>query len=173
MDQSSIPAENSDPLDQLGRAGLREFIAAHRKALLDSIAGLDEETIETTKVAGEWTIRDVLAHIWAWDEEALRTIEDWTGSRDWQRGVDFGEAWNQRMHAAFKDRTLLEILDGLTTCHRKRMTLFDRLSDEELRVVANYPWGERGSLAGFFFAMAQHDPEHYMDIVAFRERAKR
>ena len=170
MSSEQNPAQDKDPLDELGRDGLRQFIVAQRNALLDSIAGLDEETIETAVVAGEWTIRDVLAHIWAWDEEALRTMEHWTGPRAWQQGVDYGEAWNQRMHAAYKDRTLLDILDGLTTCHRKRMAHFDTLSEEDLRTEAPYPWGGHGSLAKFLFIMAQHDADHYMDIVTFREQ---
>ncbi len=43
-------------------------------ALLDSIAGLDERQLTQPGVTGDWSVVDILGHVAAWEEEALKHL---------------------------------------------------------------------------------------------------
>ena len=93
-------AERAGLIDQPSlvrwRAEWLARLAAARALLLDQLLGVDEQTLVTVPVHGEWTAKDVLAHAAAWDAEYVRLfnrvlkggerIERWT-TRAGQRTV--------------------------------------------------------------------------------------
>ena len=50
------------------RAELLARMAAERGRLFWTVLGVDEKTLTTRPVAGEWTVKELLAHIGAWDD---------------------------------------------------------------------------------------------------------
>jgi len=42
--------------------------------LQDAIAGLTDEQLTTPGVTGHWSVRDLMAHVAAWEEEALHAL---------------------------------------------------------------------------------------------------
>jgi hypothetical protein len=52
---------------------LRKLEAAWRD-FEDSYAGLTPEQLRTPGVAGEWSVRDIIAHVTWWEEEALKHL---------------------------------------------------------------------------------------------------
>ena len=50
-----------------------EELSQTRAALLDTIAGLGEDALDRKGVVGEWSIKNVLAHIAAWEAWVLAT----------------------------------------------------------------------------------------------------
>src|SRR5215471_2397386 len=51
-----------------------EELARTRAALLDAIEGLDESTLDRRSVVGEWSIKNVLAHIAAWEAWVVQAL---------------------------------------------------------------------------------------------------
>jgi DinB superfamily len=51
-----------------------EELAHTRAALLDAIAGLDEAALERKGVVGEWSIKNALAHIAAWEAWVVQAL---------------------------------------------------------------------------------------------------
>ena len=51
-----------------------EELAHTRAALLDAIAGLDEAALERKGAVGEWSIKNALAHIAAWEAWAVQAL---------------------------------------------------------------------------------------------------
>ena len=43
-------------------------------ALRESFSGLSDAQLTEPGVAGEWSVKDVLAHVTTWDEEALKYL---------------------------------------------------------------------------------------------------
>ena len=43
------------------------------KELMDCLGQLTEEELTSTPVAGIWTVKDVINHVWSWLDEAVRT----------------------------------------------------------------------------------------------------
>jgi hypothetical protein len=119
-------------------------------------------------VCGYWTVKDVMAHMLAWDEEILRTAEHWTVERPWQHGALYDDEWNESEVARQADLDVIALADGLATLHRKLLQTFDALSDEELAATSVTPWSERMSLLSFLYEMALHNSAHRKDLEELR-----
>jgi hypothetical protein len=139
------------------------------KAFMDCLGKLTVEELTSTQVEGVWTVKDVVAHVWAWDEEAVRTAKDWMGPRTWQQGVSYDDAWNEAQAADRAAMLLIPVVDGLTGAHRRLMHLLDTTSDEALAQVAKAHWGEEMPLVDFFYEMAAHYVEHTANLKKYQE----
>ncbi len=163
------------------RADLRQFLAQQHTNLMDSIGGLTETTILTTFVCGEWSIRDVLAHVLSWNEFAYLVLKQWpepdkAALKAWLPDGAISTASkldgiNARLLAARNDLDMIAIADWLTTYHRRTLRLFDKLSDEALASQGDYAWGETGEAARFLYEFALHEIEHAEQIWRYRVTA--
>ncbi len=159
-------------LDRWGRAGLRRFTAAQSNHLLDSIGSLDEATLTTVAVCGVWTVRDVIAHVTAWDEFTLAILRQWPNLDPpmlarWTDG-DKLDLINARLHAESAHRDMIEVLDAAATVHRRLLRAYDQISEDDLRRQAEFGLGLQGSLSYLLFFMAQHTAEHAAEIWEWR-----
>jgi hypothetical protein len=71
------PARRRQPSARALAAWRRQFldrIARSRAATLALLARLPAETLERPRTQGAWSVRDVLAHIAAWEEEGARRL---------------------------------------------------------------------------------------------------
>lgn len=160
-------------LARWSRPKLRALMEAQNTNLMNSIAGLTEATMLATPVCGVWSIRDVLAHVLSWNEYGVRLITGWPqpdpasiSEWAWQPG-DTMDSMNDRLMAARAHLNIIEIADGLATCHRKIMTAFDRFSDADLE-SEGYTWGRPGVLSSLFYELYLHEAEHAAQIWAYR-----
>lgn len=159
-------------MDRWGRAGLRRFIAAQSTHLLDSIGGIDEETLTTVPVCGVWSVRDVIAHVTAWDEYTLAILRQWPNLdlatlAQWTESGDF-DVINARLHTERAHLDMIEILDRAATIHRRLLRAYDRLIDDDLRREGDFGLGLQRPLSGLLFFMARHTAEHAAEIWAWR-----
>jgi hypothetical protein len=143
---------------------------SRHKCFMDCIGQLTEEELTTTPVCGVWTAKDVIAHVWSWLEEAVRTARAWHEDRPWQHDVVFDDAWNETQVADHSLLPLITVVESLTGAHRRLMHLLDTVSDEDLAEVALAPWGEQMSLLDFIHAMSEHYEEHAQSLRAFQDR---
>jgi hypothetical protein len=140
------------------------------KAFLDCLGKLTEEELTSTQVEGVWTVKDVMAHVWSWDDEAVRTARDWMGPRKWQQDVYDEDTWNAAQVSGRSAMQLIPVVDGLTGAHRRLVHLLDSTSDEELAQVAKAPWGDEMPLADFFYEMAEHYATHTASLKQYQEQ---
>ena len=174
--------------DRWGRDRLFTFYRRHFNSLLDAITGLTEDSCMTVPVSGNWTVRDLLAHILAWDEYVLELVKRWpdislpdphstgpeVGSADdlshWASGdVD---TVNARLQDARASLTMIEVLDGLATCHRRIVSRCRRLSDEAMRTEVEYDKGERGNVVNLLVSTSAHTADHAAEIYAARANGR-
>jgi hypothetical protein len=89
---------------------------AHQR-ILACFEGLDEQTLCTQPVTGDWTVKDILGHLVSWDEEFRREIREILQGehpgllRPISDEDDFS-VWNQQQADAKKDWPWERILDG-------------------------------------------------------------
>jgi hypothetical protein len=140
------------------------------KAFMDCLGKLTVEELTSTQVEGVWTVKDVMAHVWSWDDEAARTVKDWLGPRKWQQGVSYDDAWNEEQVANRAAMMLIPVVDGLTGAHRRLVHLLDTSSDEALAQVAKAPWSDEMPLIDFFYEMAAHYAEHTASLKQYQEQ---
>ncbi len=139
------------------------------KAFVDCLGRLTEDEITSTQVVGKWTVKDTVAHVWSWADEAAKTVRAWKGRRPWQEGVTYDDAWNERQVEDRTELLLIPVMDGLTDAHRRLMHLLDMAEDASLAQVGKAPWGEEMPLVDFFYAMAEHYQEHVTDLKRYQD----
>jgi hypothetical protein len=137
---------------------------------MDTLGRLTEDELTAQPVVGAWTVKDVVAHVWSWVDEAVLTVKAWNGKRSWQDGVTFDDVWNQRQVHDRSALPLITTVDGLTAAHRRLMHLLDSAEDSALEAVGKASWGEQMPLIDFFYAMAAHYDEHAVDLKKYQER---
>lgn len=157
----------------LHRLEFRFVINDERNRFLNALGGMFEQDMFSVEVCGYWTVKDVMAHLLGWDEEILRTMEHWTEDRPWQHGALFDDEWNEAEVAQRAGMDVIELADGLATCQRKQMQLFDQSTDQALTTLSLAPWGERMSLLSFLYEMALHNATHRANLEALRPPAPR
>jgi hypothetical protein len=155
-------------LKRWGRAGLRHCLFTQHENFLDSIGCLSEETVTTVPVCGVWSVRDLVAHVTAWDAYTLQVVHHWpdtehTSLARWREEPD-EDKLNARFHAESAHLDMIEVLDAAATIHRRLLTGFDRLSDADLECEGDFGLGMQGTLSSFFYGMATHKAEHAAQI---------
>jgi hypothetical protein len=129
-----------------------------------SFAGLPDEAMKEPGVTGDWSVKDILAHVTAWEEETLAALPVLaTGSRpptydEAHGGVD---AFNAMTSARDRDRTLADIRHRLEETHRRLVAYVETVPDELLAGETRFRQRLRGDTWG-------HYPEHAAAIRAWR-----
>jgi hypothetical protein len=112
-------------LDRLDRAW---------KDFEESYAGLTEAELLTPGVTGQWSVRDIIAHVTWWEEEALSHLpEVLEGRRPPRYSVKYGgiDAFNALMTEKRKDLSLAEVLRQHDDVHA-RLVEYVRAAPEDL-----------------------------------------
>ena len=100
-----------------------------------SYAGLSDAYLMKPGVAGDWSVRDILAHVSTWEEEALThlplILEGGTPPRYSVRygGID---AFNARMTEQKADLSLAAVRRQLDETHRRLIDFVQRAPENQL-----------------------------------------
>lgn len=151
----------------------RRHMLRERHDFLNAIGGMHESEMVSLEACGYWTVRDLMAHVLSWDEEIYRTVQHWTGERDWQDGALYDDEWNEREVNARAALDVIDLADGLATYHRRTLQFCDSAAPADLVTVARAPWGEPMALLSLLYEMAGHDAVHRADIEAMRGKQTR
>ena len=114
------------------RARVLQRLAAEWDSLLDSYAGLSEAELLEPGVTAAWSVRDIIAHVTWWEEEALTHLPlIVAGGRPPRYSVTYGgiDAFNARMTGQRKDLSLAEVLRQRDDVHRKLLSYLERVPD--------------------------------------------
>ena len=159
-----------------GRSALRGFVADQYDCLLDSVGGLTEEELNEPGVVGDWSARDTLAHVLAWEEYGWSILSQWpepkTGTLTrWEVG-DSEEEANALLLDRYAESNLIDVLGDLYTFRRRTLRFIDDCDESKFDSVGSYGLGETGSLTLFLLSMACHCTEHALQILDARERGR-
>ena len=132
----------------------------------DAYAGLSDEEMLIPGVTGEWSVRDLIAHVTWWDVEAIThlpmVLEGKTPPRysDTYGGIDAFNAMKTREKA---DLTLDEVRHEANATHAQLIAWLERVPVDRLK--GNSKFTHRLRLDTY-----SHYPIHAADIRAWRER---
>jgi uncharacterized damage-inducible protein DinB len=147
----------------MNKQELQTDMADARNALLTVLRALPEEVILKPDSVGRWSIKDVVAHITAWEDRLLTVAQKvlWGDGRlvEWIRSDVELEAWNERNYRRLRDWSWPEVLRGLALQREETTWNVTFLSEEQLQ--AAYQVGERVvTVGGLLAGIAEHDREH-------------
>jgi hypothetical protein len=117
------------------RRQLLKRLEAAWQAFRESYAGLSDAELAEPGVTAAWSVRDVLAHVTTWEEEALEHLPlILQGGRPPRYSVVYGgiDAFNARMTEEKRGLALSEILRRQGEVHRRLVDLVERAPEEQL-----------------------------------------
>jgi uncharacterized protein (TIGR03083 family) len=133
-------------------------------ALQKSLAALTPEQMVQANALGEWTAKDVIAHLYEWQQMFFRWYE--AGLRGETPAVPAeGYKWNQlpalnqAIYERYRDMPLEDVLKAFEASHAKTLALVESLSDETLTTPGLYPWMNQNSLIAY---LAANGSSHYV-----------
>lgn len=145
-------------------------LQAARADLEAALAGLEPEQLLTPGVLGAWTVKDVLAHLTAWEVELV------TGLAKFKRGVSPGktqytpaeiEAQNTRWHAEAQSRPLDRVLADLRGVRRQTLRQLETLTERDLN--APRAWLRDSTIAEWVLTwVVEHETEHAQHLAHWR-----
>ena len=135
-----------------------EVLAAidkERKALEAILETLTPEQMIEPGVVGEWSVKDVLAHLVEWEQMTLVWYR--TGLRGEIPEMPApGYKWhqtpqlNQMIYEKHRDRPLGEVMEQFHASHQEIMGVIGELSNEELFTEERYPWTRKNAMGTYF-----------------------
>jgi len=147
---------------------LVDDMAAERAGLLMACLGLDANTLVSTPVMGEWTVKDVLAHVAAWDDIHANRAELALAGREAEIvGVELDER-NAELFVQRHGWSLEQALRTATDSRRRFLEIVGAANAEQLVRPIRLPWRET-SVWEFSRWRARHDAVHTETIRAWRD----
>jgi hypothetical protein len=102
----------------------------------ESYAGLSESEVLEPGVTGNWSVKDIIAHVTWWDEEAIKHLPIiLKGVRPPRYSVKYGgiDAFNAIMTERKKDLSLAEVLRERDETHRRLVAYIKTLPEEQFK----------------------------------------
>jgi hypothetical protein len=148
------------------RARLLARLDAAWTAFRESYAGLSEPELLEPGVTGNWSIRDTIAHVTWWEEEALIHLPAiLAGKRPPRYSTTYGgiDAFNALKTHETKALPLAEVLRRQVEVHARLLALITGAPDPELAAGTRFRRRLRLDTYG-------HYPKHTKAIALWRER---
>jgi hypothetical protein len=105
----------------MSRESLLNRLEREWQAFLQSFADLPDSTLLESGAVGWWSIRDVLAHIATWDEEALKNLPLILDNKPLPRYARYGgiDAFNAREQEQKQGLSLEQVRQELAATHER------------------------------------------------------
>lgn len=100
-----------------------------------SYAGLQNAELTEPGVTDEWSVKDIIAHVTIWEEEALKHLPHIIdGGRPPRYSVTYGgiDAFNARMVAERSRLALAEVLQQQDDTHQQLIEFIQTIPDEHI-----------------------------------------
>lgn len=149
---------------------LFDALSSEQQLLLDTLHPCTDDQLNQKGVVGEWSIKNVLAHLVAWEEIVLETLPERlaTGQRPaiFKAIGDDEDGFNARAVAERESLTPTEQIFALTNERAQLVNYLRSLGEETLQ--RQHPWaGWNGTLTEYILAaICDHEKEHCDTICA-------
>ena len=136
-------------------------------AFKESYAGLPDAQLMEPGVMGDWAVKDILAHVTTWEEEALEYLPLIIEGGRPPRYVTYGgiDAFNNRMAAQKRGLSLSEVRRQLDETHGRLVEFIRNAPADQLRGETRFRRRLRLDTYG-------HYPEHAEAIRKWRDRSR-
>ncbi len=144
------------------KTAIMERLRADRRRLEQNLAGLKREQLVEPGVVGQWSIKDVLAHLADW-EAHMSIWLDAARSGDLVEGLDPGLTWeqldlfNERVYRAHRDESLDHVLEYFRGEHERFMAMVEAMPEDEMLERGRYAFLDKQAIYDWLGAYAAHD----------------
>lgn len=148
----------------MNKTKLLQKLDTSLRAFEESFAGLSEAELLEPGVTGSWSVRDLIAHVTWWEEEALKHLpEILAGIRPQRYSVLYGgiDAFNAQMTELMTGASLAEVLAKHAETHRRLVETIRQAPEEQIATETRFRRRIRLDTYG-------HYPEHTEAIRSWR-----
>ena len=146
------------------KAQLAEALQSARQEWEALLARVKPSAYEQPGVSGQWSLKDVIAHI-GWHErevaQALQARNFTNGSEWWSLPTD---ERNSRIYEANRNYPLAQVLTEAQAAHSGLVAAVLSLSEDDLNDSSRFPYHPPG--AAPWEIVAQNSYQHYQDHLA-------
>jgi len=148
-------------------AAMREQLASWEKLL----ASLDEEQITAPTFDLNWSVKDVVTHLWAWQQISIARMQGGLDDQvpdhpkwivesveNWEDAADRVNALTFERH---RKAPWSEIYNQWKSGYVHFLELGSRISERDLLDGDRYPWLNGYNLASILIASYDHHQEHF------------
>ncbi|MEZ4594372.1 MAG: ClbS/DfsB family four-helix bundle protein [Chloroflexota bacterium] len=139
-------------------------IEKERTALESYLETLTDEQLCAPGMVGEWSAKDVLAHLVAWEQMCLgwhyaglrgETPELPAPGFKWNQTPQL----NQQIYEKYRDSSLAEIMARFQTSHQEILWVIEGLTNETLFTAGQMAWTGKNTLGAYFVSATS---SHYL-----------
>lgn len=141
------------------------------------LASLRTEQITDPLTPSEWAIKDVIAHVMAWQQRTIARVEAALLDREplfpaWQPGLDpeaegDTDQVNAWIYAHYHHQPWTEVHQSWKTGFQRLLASAQTISERDLLDTSRYSWLEGYSIALILLATYDHHQEHYEKLQAW------
>ena len=140
----------------MDRTTLRAGIESGRARFDATLAGLPDAAM-LERIDDEWTRKDVVAHVEAWERRVVRLFETLRAGGPFDESDETDEL-NAELYRRDRDRELDDVRSGERDAYAAMLAALDGASDEELFDGTHFAWTNGDRFADWFRA---NGDEHY------------
>ncbi len=151
----------------MDKTSLINTIQTERAHLESLIAPLNETQLCTATSEGQWSIKDILAHIAVWEQICARWLEEFLGGVTPQPTERNDQQSNNRIYLENHDRSLPEVQELFHHTHQQFLQqvnlLAQALTEEDLNGPDRFAWTESWPGHSLIAVIADNSYEHYQN----------
>jgi hypothetical protein len=143
------------------------------------LATKSEEQITTPQLSSSWSIKDVIAHVGAWQQRAVARFEAATLNREpefpsWSAILDSDaedatDQANASIYDAYREQPWSTIHPNWREGFLRVLELAEAISEKDLLDAGRYPWLKGYSLAFMLLASYDHHQAHLDELLALHQ----
>lgn len=166
---------------------MRDHMLAAIREQFDEWNGLLESLsagqIHTPMTPSEWTIKDVLAHLTAWQQRSIARFKaagpnqqpampSWVPEGEDPESPAFLEKVNERIYKGYKHQSWEKVLEEWRDGYLKFQDLASRVEEPMLLDSDRFLWLDGYSLADVLLGVYDHHAEHLVRVQAWLNEHK-
>jgi len=150
----------------MDKAQLLDEMNSGYAAFENTLAPLDEKQMISSGVNGDWSIKDILAHLTAWQRYIVIRLQ--AAARNEKPAVrgpaddEEMDKMNARFYEENKSRPLVEVLADFHATYRQVVEAVQALSDEDLFDPQRFAWMKGNAL---WELVAGNTYDHYQEHI--------
>lgn len=151
-------------------------MAAVRARLLRALINVDEHSLTTVRLYGDWTAANLLAHLGEYDTLYAQVVRDAMSGALAKNGVDLSDIRDHLLPNRVGSWSLEKSVSFLQTARTQFVEVFQTVPDDQLKQKVRYGWkfgNKTGRSQGMINTWAQarynHDAGHMDDLDEWRK----
>jgi len=141
------------------------------------LAGMSAEQITAPLLPSNWSIKNVIAHLWAWQQISIARMDaarqdrepefpKWVAElqTDWEDNANQTNAW---IYETYREQPWSKIHQNWREGFLRFLELGEGIPEKDLLDASRYLWLEGRPLAFILIASYDHHQEHFEKLLAW------